>query len=183
MESRVLVATDDQLILVFQKTGDKECFAELFSRHRRRVFLACRGFFRDEQMAEDATQETFLRVYRNSQGFQGGDLSNWLTRVAKNACIDLWRKNRVEPISAAEGLVEGSISPIPDLSAMRFAVDTVLNEMKALSPEQQQCLEMKIEGYSYEETAARTGLHVDSVKSHLQNGRRMLWRRLEGKLF
>jgi DNA-directed RNA polymerase specialized sigma24 family protein len=38
---------------------------------------------------------------------------------------------------------------------------------------------MKIEGYSYEETAARTGLTVGDVKSHLQNGRRMLWLRME----
>ena len=34
---------------------------------------------------------------------------------------------------------------------------------------------MKIQGYSYEETAAQTGLSIDAVKSHLQNGRRRLW--------
>jgi DNA-directed RNA polymerase specialized sigma24 family protein len=54
--------------------------------------------------------------------------------------------------------------------------------MKSLTPEQQRCLEMKIEGYSYEETAEQTGLSVEAVKSHLQNGRRMLWLKVEGML-
>jgi DNA-directed RNA polymerase specialized sigma24 family protein len=40
---------------------------------------------------------------------------------------------------------------------------------------------MKIEGFSYEETAARTGLTTSAVKSHLQNGRRM-WRKTEGTI-
>jgi DNA-directed RNA polymerase specialized sigma24 family protein len=34
-------------------------------------------------------------------------------------------------------------------------------------------------GYSYEETAQRTGMSLDAVKSHLQNGRRMLWQRVQ----
>jgi RNA polymerase sigma-70 factor (ECF subfamily) len=54
--------------------------------------------------------------------------------------------------------------------------------MRSLSPEQRQCLEMRIEGYSYEETAVRTGFSVEAVKSYIQNGRRMLWRKLEGSL-
>jgi DNA-directed RNA polymerase specialized sigma24 family protein len=39
---------------------------------------------------------------------------------------------------------------------------------------------MKIQGYSYEETAALTGLSTEAVKSHLQNGRRMLWLKMKG---
>jgi DNA-directed RNA polymerase specialized sigma24 family protein len=39
---------------------------------------------------------------------------------------------------------------------------------------------MKIQGYSYEETAAGTGLSIEAVKSHLQNGRRRLWLKIKG---
>ena len=39
---------------------------------------------------------------------------------------------------------------------------------------------MKIQGYSYEETAAHTGFSIEAVKSHLQNGRRMLWLKTKG---
>jgi DNA-directed RNA polymerase specialized sigma24 family protein len=65
---------------------------------------------------------------------------------------------------------------------LRLAVQKVWQEMKSLSPEQRRCLEMKIGGYSYDETAARMGLPIEAVKSHLQNGRRMLWLKVEGML-
>ncbi len=59
-------------------------------------------------------------------------------------------------------------------------VEEVWKEMTSLPSDQRRCLEMKIQGYSYEETAARTGLSIDAVKSHLQNGRRMLWLKMKG---
>jgi DNA-directed RNA polymerase specialized sigma24 family protein len=70
---------------------------------------------------------------------------------------------------------------LPERYDSRLSAAQVWHEMKALPPEQRRCLELKIEGYSYDETAARTGFTVEAVKSHLQNGRRMLWMRLEGR--
>ena len=61
-------------------------------------------------------------------------------------------------------------------------MERLWREIRVLPTEQRQCLELKVEGFSYEETAARTGLTVNAVKSHLQNGRRMLWRRMKGAL-
>jgi DNA-directed RNA polymerase specialized sigma24 family protein len=61
----------------------------------------------------------------------------------------------------------------------RQMVERLWQEIRSLPSEQRQCLELKVEGFSYEETAARTGFTVHAVKSHLQNGRRMLWKKLE----
>jgi len=58
---------DEEIIRRFQETGDGECFAELFVRYRKQVYCACRGFFNDGAAAEDATQETFLRIYRRAR--------------------------------------------------------------------------------------------------------------------
>jgi DNA-directed RNA polymerase specialized sigma24 family protein len=52
--------------------------------------------------------------------------------------------------------------------------------MAFLPADQRRCLDMKIQGYSYQETAAQTGLSIDMVKSHLQNGRRRLWLKIKG---
>jgi len=172
--------SDEEIVRRFQETGDNECFAELFARYSKRVFLACRGFFSEWQAAEDATQETFLRSYRSLRNFQGGDFSGWLMRVAKNVCIDEWRKRRLEALTLD---VELRDLPIPSgletSLDLRRLVERVRREMRSLVPAQRQCLELKIQGYSYEETADQTGLSVDAVKSHLQNGRRMLWRKME----
>jgi RNA polymerase sigma-70 factor (ECF subfamily) len=167
---------DEELVRLFQETGSSDCFSELFARHRKRVFLACRGFFADSAGAEDATQETFLRAYQNIHSFQGGNFLGWLMRIAKNVCIDQWRKRRPEA-ELGEGSAVGATDKTSDL---HFIVEDVWRELKSLPPDQRLCLEMKIQGYSYEETAARTGLSIEAVKSHLQNGRRMLWLKVKG---
>ena len=174
---------DEEIVRTFQETGSNDCFAELFARHRKRVFSACRGFFADSSAAEDATQETFLRVYRKIHSFQGGNFLGWLMRIAKNVCIDQWRKGRLEAEMEETQLAEVPAAGTLDSSSeLRLALEKLWKEMSSLPPEQRRCLEMKIEGYSYEETAARTGLSPEAVKSHLQNGRRMLWLKMEGAI-
>jgi RNA polymerase sigma-70 factor (ECF subfamily) len=115
--------------------------------------------------------------------YVGGDFCGWLVRIAKNVCIDQWRKQR--PEAGSEELERSEPSATASFAEkldLHFAVEKLRKEMEALSPEQRQCLDLKIEGYSYEETAVRTGLPVEAVKSHLQNGRRMLWSKMEGML-
>jgi len=174
--------SDEELARRFAETGDETCFKELFERHGKKVFFACRRFFSDSDAAEDATQETFLRVYQRIRQFQEGNFLKWLMRIARNICIDEWRKRRPEAQNAA-----AEISEVPEMarcasSEIHLAVGRLREEMKKLSFEQRRCIEMKIEGYSYEETAARTGLSVEAVKSHLQNGRRMLWLKMGEEL-
>jgi RNA polymerase sigma-70 factor (ECF subfamily) len=175
--------SDEEAVRRFQETGDQECFAALFLRYRKKVFLACRGFFSDRESAEDATQETFLRAFRHMGDFREGDFSGWLMRIAKNVCIDEWRKIHSRP--RPEDI---ELADVPDpvrlesILEKRHWAARVWQEIRSLAPAQSQCLELNIRGYSYEETAIRTGLTIEDVKSKIQNGRRMLGKRMEGAL-
>jgi len=175
--------TDEEVASRFQATGDAKYFAQIFERHRRLVFLACRRFFGCTGLAEDATQETFLRAYQAIGTFQEGNLCGWLMRIARNVCIDAWRKQRPENQAMEVSLVNPP-QPITldHQTQLNLALKKVREEMKLLTQDQRRCLEMKMDGYSYEETAERTGLSISGVKSHLQNGRRMLWSRVQGIL-
>jgi RNA polymerase sigma-70 factor, ECF subfamily len=174
---------DDELIGRYRATQDAGCFAELFARHRKRVYFACRRFYAEGGAAEDATQETFLRAFQNLGQYGGGDFCGWLMRIARNVCIDQWRKRK--PESGREDIelervpARGADDPTSDV---KLAAERVIAEMKNLSEPQRRCLAMKIEGYSYEETAMRTGMSVPAVKSHLQNGRRALWLKIAGSV-
>ena len=174
---------DEELVRLFQSSGDPQWFAELFARHRRRVYCSCRGFFSDGSAAEDAVQDTFVRAFQNIHSFQGGNFVGWLMRIAKNVCIDTWRKRRPETdLSEAEYAGMTKEEALDQMFQRHIAVEKLRAEMAMLPPEQGQCLALFIDGYSYEETALRTGLPVNAVKSHLQNGRRMLWSKMEGTL-
>jgi RNA polymerase sigma-70 factor, ECF subfamily len=182
MDGRAQELTDEECVRKFQETGDNKCFAELFVRHRKKVFFACKGFFLDHQRAEDATQETFLRAYRRIKTFQGGDFVGWLMRIGRNICIDEWRKSSLDPMIGSSELTD-SAGPTSDSSFdLRERAEKIWQEMKSLPAEQRRCLELKVEGCTYEETAALTGFSIDAVKSYLQNGRRMLWKRMEEAL-
>ncbi len=175
--------TDEELASRFQATGDPEYFGQIFARHRKLVFCACRRLFGISSLAEDATQETFLRAYQSIHRFQEGNLSGWLMRIARNVCIDIWRRNRPEMGAVAPESIDLPAAPdLEHVTAVNLAMAKVREEMELLPPGQRRCLEMKMDGYSYEETAERTGLSVGAVKSQIQNGRRMLWLRVQGFL-
>lgn len=179
-----MALTDEELAGRYQATGDPEYFAQIFARHRRLVLCACRRFFGGNAgLAEDAVQETFLRAYQAIRRFRKGNVCGWLMHIARNVCIDLWRRHRLE----RNELEVGSVHPAEPIGLehrtdVSRAMERVYEEMKSLTPEQRRCLVMKMDGYTYLETAEHTGFSVGDVKSHLQNGRRMLWTRMQGIL-
>jgi len=174
--------SDDELARQFVQTHDGCYFEALFQRHGRAVFLACLNFHRNPDAAEDAVQETFLRAFRNINSYDGGDLLAWLLRIARNCCIDRWRRKRPE-ISYDDSPADISTRGSQKVgTAVHLALLQLEREMATLPPQQQNCLALKAEGFSYEETAARIGGSTDDVRSHIQNGRRTLRLRMADAL-
>jgi RNA polymerase sigma-70 factor (ECF subfamily) len=174
---------DEELVRGFLTTRDDSFFLELFERYRRRVYGACRNFFQDAGEAEDATQEVFLRVFHNLDRFGGGDFVGWIMRIARNVCIDQWRRCRREV--GLEQIADVLPAPGPSLErsvALRIAARQLRQEMIQLPANQRRCLDLMIEGRSYDEIAALTSSTLKAVKSHIQNGRRMLWIRMRHAL-
>jgi len=70
------------------KQGNGASFEALYSLHKRRVYSFCRQMSGNEAEAEDLTQETFLRVYREIEAFDGpSSFSTWLEQVARNVVL------------------------------------------------------------------------------------------------
>lgn len=173
-------SSDEELVRDFRASGNPDHFRVLFDRHKRRVYLSCKVFLQDASAAEDATQETFLRAFQNLARFGGGHFGAWLTRIARNVCIDAWRRRRRQSETGDEHLaVLSDKQSLEERAALRAAADRLREELAKLPAQQRRCIELKIEGHSYEEMAALTGLPMAAVKSHLQNGRRMLWIQME----
>jgi len=89
--------TDDELIKLII-SGDSSAFEEFHSRYLSRVFSIAShmtGSFHD---AEEITQEVFNKFHRDLRSFRGDSkLSTWVSRVAINACTDLYRRKQRRP--------------------------------------------------------------------------------------
>ncbi len=76
------------------QNGDREAFMVLTQLYQRKVFQLAYSYFRNKEDAMDVVQETFLRFYQKAHMFQRGkNFQNWLLQLAKNICIDYYRKH------------------------------------------------------------------------------------------
>ena len=76
------------------RRGDREAFLGIIRLYQKKVFQMAYGFFGNREDALDVVQETFLRVHEKADLFsEGRNLQNWVLQVAKNICIDYYRKN------------------------------------------------------------------------------------------
>jgi len=91
-------------LLARARHGDDAALEALIARHEARVYALARAILKDPSAAEDATQETFLRVVRQVAQFRDGTagFEGWVLTIARNAALDLWRKRRTRDEAAFE---------------------------------------------------------------------------------
>ncbi len=138
MEEKREVEHEDVYTLVDKiKEGDREAFVTLTSLYQKKVFLLAFSFFRNKEDALDIVQETFLRFYEKVKMFQRGkNFQNWLLQMAKNLCIDYYRKNysknkewdRNKPIDEMNLPVQNSYDPYRS-SDLRGIISTCLTKL------------------------------------------------------
>lgn len=161
-------------------SGDNAALDEIMRIHEDRVFSVCLRIMNDRERALDATQDTFLTVFRKAEQFKGNSaLGTWIYRIAVNTCYDQIRRAKrqrtevlpehVDPSdpSAEEALESAALRP-----EILQALETIPVEFRAA------VILSDIEGISLPETAQILGVPVGTVKSRLFRGRRLLAKRL-----
>lgn len=89
------VASPDEELVTAARGGDRAAFGRLVESHAARVFRVCHRVTGDDALAEDAVQETFIKVHEKLRDFRGqAQFSTWLHRIAVNAALELMRRNR-----------------------------------------------------------------------------------------
>jgi len=174
--------SDEEVLARFVDTqlpaGSREAaFHSLVDRYHRRVFAICFQVLRSSSDAEDATQETFVKLARGAGSFRGeAQLSTWLYRVARNVCTDHVRHHARRPATPVADPGELTSAPAePDTTAgtdERLAVAAALDTLDPLS--RQALVLVAIEGLTYAEAAVVTDLPVGTVKSRVSRARARL---------
>jgi RNA polymerase sigma-70 factor (ECF subfamily) len=175
--------SDEDLVLEFQKTEDKELIGILFKRHSLLCFTVCMKYYKNETLAEDAVMQVFEKLFSTLQQHPIQNFKSWLHSVCRNHCLMELRKPQLfqalvqNEEESGDDIMEFDLFVHPEedkqiLEEKLQVMETSLNELNQL---QSNCLRcFYLERLSYEQISKQSGMSLNEVKSHIQNGKRNL---------
>lgn len=171
------------------RNSDPDAFRLLVDRYQRRIFGVCYGMIRHREDALDLTQETFLRIYRNLERFEGGNFFTWAYRIASNVTIDHIRKQRRGRTVEYDDTYQRSDDEVveEDWLPSRLGMNPGrnLDRKELLARMNAAVLELaeihrevlvlrEVEGMSYQEMADVLDISIGTVMSRLHHARRKM---------
>ncbi len=162
-------------------------FDEAFTLHHRAVFRTARAIVRDAALAEDVTQEVFLRLYKNMDSTPGEELLRaWLLRVtmnvARNALRGQSRATAREDAYAQDAERKSWFAPAPEEEfERRTEIEEARRTLARIKEPMRSCLILKQQGLSYKEIASTLQINEGNVGSLVARGRKEFVR-LYGKI-
>lgn len=180
----------DAAVVAQVQAGDVQAFRLLVERHQPTVFRLAFRMTGNQQDAEDAVQETFLRAYRQLRRFEPrASFGTWLYRIAANCTLDLLRKRQREaehrawPDSAATETPDSvaANTPAPDsVAASAEAQQQVESALDQLTPLERAAFTLRhLEGRPIAEISATLGVGANAAKQSIFRAVRKLRLALE----
>ncbi|GAB3860923.1 sigma-70 family RNA polymerase sigma factor [Hymenobacter terrigena] len=189
--------SDQELLARYRAHGDVADLGQLYDRYLPEAFAVCRRYLAPpDEDAQDAAMQLFEHLVKVLRTHAPENFPAWLHTTARNHCLmQLRARKRAGPSAGplvlsfpdAADVESAAARHLPDEQAAAEDAETAelrLQSIEAalaeLPPAQRRCLELfYLEKKSYREIALETGLELNLVRSHLQNGKRMLRRQLE----
>ena len=177
----------EEHLMLQAKQGDRNAFGELVGRHYEDVIRVVYRLCGDAQIAQDATQEAFIRAWLNLAGFQprapsGISFRNWVFRIAVNSALDVLRQKPQESIDENEGMLSmAEKSPGPEAAYIeKEQVDFLQGAVRALPEAARAVLVLREDGQlTYAEIASVLEIPLGTVMSRLNYARSRLRERLQ----
>lgn len=150
-------------------------FDEAFTLHHRTVFRTARSVVRDSGLAEDVTQEVFLRLYKNLDSIADEEmLRPWLIRVALNVARNTLRGN-IRANTRDENYVKESVAAsflsVETDYEEQVGVNEIYRALNKVKEPLRSCLVLKQQGLSYKEIAESLSLNETSIGTYVARAR------------
>ncbi len=183
--------TQDEAALVAEAIeGSELAFRTLVERYQRPVFSLVLRMVRDHGIAEDVTQEVFVKAWVALSRYDPRRrFASWLFKIASNAAIDQLRRKKLPttPIETSDAdqssildRIEDERSESPDTLVKRHELSSALEAaVAALRPEYRLVVLLRFrEELPYKDIAEATGMPLGTVKTNLRRARREIEDRL-----
>ena len=175
-----MTTNDDQIIINQILEGDSNAFAVLVDRYKDLVFTLALRMIKNREEAEEVSQDTFIKVFKNLNKFKGkSKFSTWVYRVAYNTCLDRIKKLKREfNVVTIDEFTENQVKSLDN------ALDQIINDER--KQDIQKCLQLLpsddsflltlfyFEELSLEEISKVVGLTANNVKVKLFRSRKKL---------
>ncbi len=161
-------------ILARVSSGEEAAVEECLTRYGSLVWSLARRLSRNLSEAEEAVQEIFVDIWRNSHRFDANvsSESTFVTMLARRRLVDRHRRRSREAVTSEipDSLTDGEVTV-----EQRMEVDDeaarARRHLRQLKPEERQVIELAVDqGLSHAEIAERTGLPLGTVKTHSRRG-------------
>lgn len=169
---------DNELVQRFIK-GDQDSLETLVVRHKSRVFSYILLIVKNQELAEDIFQETFIKVIRSlkrGKYIENGKFVSWVLRISHNLIIDHFRKEKLK------GTISNDSSDVDIFNSQKFSEDTVEDEMVTmqilkevkylvteLPDDQRQVIHMRhYMGLSFKEIAEQTDVSINTALGRMR---------------
>ena len=150
-------------------------FEEAFTLHHRTVFRAARSVVQDAGLAEDVTQEVFIRLYKHIDTLPNLEmLRPWLIRVALNVAKNTLRGNiraNTRDENYVKETVENSIFSVESEYEQKSEVSEINRALSKVKEPLRSCLVLKQQGLSYREIAESLSLNETSIGTYVARAR------------
>ncbi len=170
--------TDEQLVRAYAK-GNNEAFDTLLRRHQDRIFSYILRIIKNEDIANDIFQETFVKAIqaiRLGRYTENGKFPAWISRIAHNLIIDYYRQEKSENLQSADltdvdilnrkELCEDTIEDIMISNQIRDDVKYLIEELPEL---QKEVLMMRYyQNLSFKEIAEITGVSINTALGRMR---------------
>jgi RNA polymerase sigma-70 factor (ECF subfamily) len=161
--------TDSELFIDAQ-SGDLASFNEVFHRYEKKVYVYCLRVLADEEMAHDAFQEAFMRLYEHRARYDGRNFMVWFFTIVRNVCLNM-RRNRKQTVPFETSSANWSQDRVQDVALH----DEVANALGQLPVDYREAIVLyEYEGYAYKEIAEITDASIATVKIRIYRARKML---------
>jgi len=180
------VFTANEMELVTQaQNGDRNAFSELVRIHAQGVLNVVYRMCGDMLIAEDASQETFIRAWQNLSSYRPQTpLRNWLYRIAFNAGMDMLRKEkRILPNAIEDMQLTDGQPGLESLVSQQERTQLVQKAILSLPDASRAVLVLReYESMSYQEISSTLDIPVGTVMSRLSYARNLLKAKLSPQL-
>ena len=170
--------TDDQLVAMYAE-GNNEAFDTLLNRHQQRVYSYILHIVKDEELADDIFQETFVKAImtiKQGRYTESGKFSAWISRIAHNLIIDFYRQEKSENTVSADNEDTDLLNRrdlcddnIEDQMVTEQIHTDIRRLIKALPESQREVLIMRYyKDMSFKEIADATGVSINTALGRMR---------------